>query len=59
MKKLVFGFLIVAATVQAMYFSNSASAGECWEESSYNPYKMGCEVIGKTNTGKYILRCCN
>lgn len=47
---LILGFMLLA--------SGSASANTCWQETSFSQWKVGCEVIGKTASGKYILLCC-
>lgn len=58
MKSIAGVFLCMVTVGFALASASSAQAATCWQETSYSPWKVGCEAIGKTASGKYILLCC-
>lgn len=52
------GIVAVLAAMWMAAMVGTASAGNCWMETAWY-VKYGCQVQGKTQTGQYILLCCN
>jgi thiosulfate reductase cytochrome b subunit len=56
MKKIVFTLLFFSSFLIGS--AREVKAGYCWHETAYYE-KYGCQIIGRTPAGKYILLCCN
>jgi len=52
--------LLATLSLAAVFSLNSrqAKAGTCWYETAFYE-KWGCQIVGQTPAGKYILLCCN
>jgi hypothetical protein len=57
-KKIAIAAAISAASAVVFAEVKPANAGTCWYETAWYE-KYGCQIQGRTPTGKYILLCCN